>query len=150
MSINMTKNFSFRQKSDEELLQLLRKGISEARDVLSVRMFRLKDTLTEKVCVEASRYLDPWDLNEAFFLAYLNAEKNFDENKDVKFLTYLCEIYRNQVSSFARKSISQREFYCSISLDQAISYEDMDTTYHEIIFDKIGRASCRERVLGCV
>jgi DNA-directed RNA polymerase specialized sigma24 family protein len=65
----------------------------------------------------ARSYLDEWDINGAFFHAFLHATKNYDPSRNVPFLTYFRKIFENEIIAVYREK--QRSIpYGVISLDE--------------------------------
>lgn len=116
--------------NDEELLDRFRKKDGKARDVLSVRYFRMRRSLWESVLPEAFELIDEWEMNECFFNAYLAAEAGFEKEKDTKFLTFFCQILKYQALSTIRDYYRERHFRDAIPLDAEInSIEDEENPY---------------------
>ena len=62
-------------------------------------------------------YLDEWDINGAFFHAFLHATKNYDPSRNVPFLTYFRKVFENEIIAVYREK--QRSIpYGVISLDE--------------------------------
>lgn len=112
--------------SDEELLELYRKYDDKARDVLSVRYFRMRHSIWDSVFPEGFDLIDEWDMNECFFSAYLAAEAKFKKDKDIKFLTYFCQILKYNALSMVRDYYKEKHFRDAVSLDAEISSVEDD------------------------
>lgn len=83
--------------SDEELLNLYRDGETKARDILSVRYFQMKNALLARFDLEHRCFRDEWELNEAYFLAYLKTEATYVFDKKTKFLSLMCRNITNEL-----------------------------------------------------
>ncbi len=128
------KPFSYYlRKSDEELVELIRQGDTSARDTLSVRYWREKNTLVSAVLPNVRDIVDDWDINEAFFVTYLNAEKNFDADHATKFLTYFCEILKNELLLIIAKTMRNNDISLPLSLDTFETLDEDAPTLHELV-----------------
>lgn len=122
------KKFGFAHLTDEELVRLLRKGHKEARDALSVRYFNLRKKLVGLVSNDAIRFLDEWDINEAFFAAYLKTEMNYRFDKNVKFMSLMCVNLRHEIINLLKHVHSQNDGFYTYSLDNSIAPESEEET----------------------
>lgn len=124
-------SFSKRQirlesQSDEELLSMYRDGHNEARDVLSLRYIRISRKLVKVVCSELPQALDPFEIEEACFFAYLKTEKNFDFDKNVKFLSLMCINLRNEIFNLVKKTRAQNDGFFVDSYDENSTWVEDD------------------------
>ncbi|MCR5079540.1 MAG: hypothetical protein K6B65_06480 [Bacilli bacterium] len=132
----MVNRKDLEKMTDEELLELFRKGIITARDILSVRYFQMRRSIWDTVFPQVALLLDEWETNECFFMAYLAAEAKFERAKDVKFLTYFCSVLKRQALDMLRNYYKERHFREAISLDTLLgNVEEGDggMGYNELI-----------------
>lgn len=105
-------------KTDEELLREYRKGDLSSRDTLAERYFRFRRQHARFASPDSYAYLDEWELNEAFFMAYLSAESNYVEGK-ASFSSYFRKVYRNEITKAVTAKMKENSHVYFLSLDQS-------------------------------
>lgn len=112
---------------DEFLLLLGRMGREGARDSLAVRYYRLR----KKICRNASpsivSFLDDWEINEAFFRGYLDAESSYRFGR-VSFRTYATRCIRFALANAADSKLCKSRMMVACSLDAAQKNDDGEET----------------------
>ena len=109
--------------NDEELLELYRTGNQRARDILSVRYFKMRKSLLARFVLDDPCFLDEWELNEAYFVAYLKTEDYYQHHKGAKFLTLMCRNLANELAGIYTRAKKRGELIYVCSLDEPYVYD---------------------------
>ena len=108
---------------DEELLKLYREGNQKARDTLSVRYFKMRKSLLARFVLDDPCFRDEWELNEAFFVAYLKTEGYYKPLKGAKFLTLMCRNLANELAEMYNRAKRRGDLIYVYSLDEPYTYD---------------------------
>lgn len=86
------------EETDEELVEKIElEEDANAYNELARRYFKMRFFLAKYYGSDTNHYLDEWDINGAFFHAFLRATKTYDSKRHTSFLTYFRHVYENEV-----------------------------------------------------
>lgn len=124
MSSNSPSTFC--PADDEHLLLLARSGNETARSLLTIRYFRQR----HKICRHASSTivgaLDDWEINEAFFRGYLEAETSYRFGR-VTFYTFVMSCVKFAMANLMDKKLSKTAKMIAYDLDTPLETSDEST-----------------------
>ncbi len=131
--MSKTKADSYEGVSNEDLLLRARMGDELAHDALVARCYAERHKLIYAACPTIAPQLSDWDINDAFFHGYLNAERTYLFGP-VPFRSYLitclCSSATNLIKSYHSKSNDMVTSY----LDDPISKcEDSELTLGDVV-----------------
>lgn len=112
---------------DEFLLLLGRMGKEGARDSLAVRYYRMRKRICRNASPSICTFLDDWEVNEAFFRGYLDAETSYRFGR-VSFKTYATRCIRFALANAADSKLSKTRMMVAFSLDAAQRNDDGEET----------------------
>lgn len=114
------------EMSDEELLLRARLGNTEAENALIQRFFGMRFYLSKSIIGTRPTVLDAWDINEAFFHAFVMAKSTY-EFKGGRFLTLFKKIYENELRAAVRSRYRSGTL-STLSMDYVVDTSESGTT----------------------
>lgn len=127
---------SYEGTPDEELMLRLRMGDVLARDALVARFYAQRHPLSHAACPTITPQLNDWDINDAFFHAYLNAESSYQFGR-VPFRAFLIKCLSSSLINLFKSIHSKSNNLVTNSLDDPLNRcDDSDFTLNDVVAEE--------------